>query len=107
MPPGQMAPRQLQRHIIWARRVIPADEGASSAARAKVWTFYPWRVLPPYMIRFIPKLRNHRVPPTSSTKIRESLLYTRKLRSDELEGYARSVVLRPDLFFKIISNSSS
>ena len=58
MPPGQMAPRQLQRHIIWARRVISADEAASTAARPKVWTFnYPWRGLPPYTIRFIPKLR--------------------------------------------------
>jgi hypothetical protein len=93
MQPGHTAPKQLRRHSPW--------EGA-----ANVWTCHPTDDRLFYTLRFVPKPEDNRVPRTSSTAIRDSLQNVRKLRSGELRGYARDLVLRPDLLAGMLFKSS-
>lgn len=89
MPDGHMTPRELVHHSPWVQN-------------GNVYTCNPTDDSPLYTIRFIPKPEDNSVPRTSSTNIRKSLQNPHRLRSRGVTGYARNVVLRPDLLAGII-----
>jgi hypothetical protein len=101
MPDKHTGPKRLREYSPWERSVI-ADEQVDSA---NVWTCHRTADDRAFTARFIPKPEGKCLPRTSSTEIRDCLRNLRKLRSGELRGYARNLILHPDLLAGMLFKS--